>query len=66
MRIAQRTRKAAFRASQQVRGMAAQLNNHQRNCNCGSGYMPTILELSRRRWACLSCYAVPQSPEKEN
>ena len=33
--------------------------NKQEQCECGSGYMPTALELNRNRWACIKCYGKP-------
>lgn len=38
------------------------LTNKQPKCECGSGYMPTILEQSRNRWACVSCYGLHVPP----
>jgi hypothetical protein len=36
----------------------APLTNRQSRCDCGSGYMPTLLEQARARWACLACYQI--------
>lgn len=33
-----------------------QMANKQDRCECGSGYMPTLMEQRRNRWACLKCY----------
>ena len=38
------------------------MTNKQAKCECGSGYMPTIMEQSRNRWACLECYQKPLKP----
>lgn len=32
------------------------MTNKQDKCECGSGYMPTIMEQDRNRWACRVCY----------
>jgi len=32
------------------------MTNKQDKCECGSGFMPTLMELSRNRWACQVCF----------
>jgi hypothetical protein len=39
---------------------APPITNKQRYCQCGSGYMPTILWQSQNRWACNACYGKPR------
>jgi len=33
------------------------MTNSARKCECGSGYMPTIMDQGRNRWACRECAA---------
>ena len=40
--------------------------NKQEQCECGSGYMPTALELNRNRWACIKCYGKPFTVKETN
>ena len=40
----------------------AKLTNKNPKCECGSGYMPTIMEQSRNRWACNVCYQKAYGP----
>ena len=33
------------------------MTNAARKCECGSGYMPTMMDQGRNRWACRECAA---------
>jgi len=37
--------------------MKPKMTNKSAECECGSGYMPTIMDQERNRWACLRCRA---------
>ena len=41
--------------------------NKQRYCECGSGYIPAIMDTTHYRWACRECYGrhYPQDMPKE-
>jgi len=35
--------------------MTKKMTNKAAKCECGSGFMPTIMDPRRNRWACLKC-----------